>query len=179
MTRPTLLAIAKLLKPHGLRGEIEAKLVADSAEEIKPGRRFFLSPPLEDRAEVRIESVRSKKGKLLLLKFAGIDGVDEVTRLTGSFLMLPTEELPELGPEEYYHFDLIGMDVETTGERRLGRIEEILETGANDVYVVRDETGREVLIPAIRDVVKSVDVQRRLMIVELLPGLMPGEEDED
>ncbi len=178
MARPTLLAIARLLKTHGLKGEIEAKLVADSAESITPGRRFFLSPPLMGRDEVTIEQVRTK-GDVFLLKLGGVDNVAEASKLSGSFLMLPTSELPPLGPDEYYHFDLVGIEVETTGGRKLGKIEEILETGANDVYLVRDEAGNEALIPAIKDVVKDVDLEAGRMVIEPLPGLLPGDEDED
>jgi len=173
-----MLAIARLLKPHGLKGEIEAKLVADSVERVKPGRRFFVSPPTLERDEVTVEGVRTKRD-VLLLKLRGVDEIAEAQKLRGRILMVPGEELGDLGEGRYYHFQLIGMEVVTSDGRALGRISEILETGANDVYVVRDEAGREVLLPAIKSVVKEVDTSAGRMTVELLPGLIEGETDED
>ncbi len=177
MVKPKQVAVARLLKPHGVRGEIEAKSLTDFADRIVAGRRLAISPEAGGRREVTIESVRAKKGNLLL-RLEGVDTPEAAADLRGAILTLPVDELPPLGPDEYYHYDLLGMRVATVDGRDLGLVEEILVTGANDVYVVRGH-GREVLIPAIHSVVKDVNVEKKAMIIEPMPGLIPGEADED
>lgn len=169
--------MARLLKPHALAGEIETKPLTSFADRLLVGRRLLLSPTVEDRREVTIESVRTKKHNLLI-KFEGIDTLEDAVKLRGCLLVLPVAELSELDSNEYYHHELLGMRVVTTDGRDLGAIAEILETGANDVYVVRGEAG-EALIPAIRSVVKSVDVDAALMTIEPMPGLLPEPIDEN
>lgn len=177
MARPSEVAVARLIGPHGLRGEVEAKILGDSPERITPGRRFCLSPETTGSRELVVEGVRSKKDRLLL-KFAGIEDRDAAASIRGLLLTVPLSELPTLEENKYYHFDLIGLRVVTADGGELGTVEEIIETGANDVYVVRG-AGKEVLIPAIKSVVVDIDLARGRMTVEPMPGLIPGESDED
>lgn len=177
MAKPTQVAVARLLKPHGLRGEIAAKLLTDHPERVAAGASFLLSAPVAEATRVVISSVRFKKD-LLLLTLEGVSDRAGAETFSGISLMMPVANLPELEMGSYYHRDLLGMRVVTSEGRNLGHLREILETGANDVYVVR-RGSREVLLPAIQSVVKSVDVKSGVMTADPLPGLLPEDSDED
>ncbi len=109
-------------------------------------------------------------GEVLLLELEGIDTREEAERLRGLLLEVPEESLPALAEGQYFRFQVLGLDVFDRRGHSLGRIEEILKTGANDVYIVRDAES-ELLIPAIDTVVKEVDLGGRRMVVELIEGL--------
>lgn len=178
MDKPTQVVVARLIKPHGLRGEIETQPTTDFEDRLLPGRRLLLAPVRGDRDHVTIENVRPKKHRLLL-KLTGIDTEEDASSLRGSVLVVPVSELPPLDEGEFYHHELLGMRVETTDGRELGSIAEILRTGANDVYVVRNAEGTESLIPAISACVKDVDVEGQCMTVEPMPGLLEEVSGED
>jgi 16S rRNA processing protein RimM len=108
---------------------------------------------------------------VLLLKLEGCDDRNGADELRGMLVQIPTEEAEPLGEGEYYHFQLIGLAVETESGERLGQVVEVLETGANDVYVVRGIRG-EVLLPAVDDVIRAIDLESKRMMVRLLPGMM-------
>ena len=177
MAEPTEVAVARLLGPHGLGGEIEAKVLTDRPDRLVPGSTFHVSSHPLGVAEITIQGVRSKK-HVLLLRLLGVDDRNAAEAFRGALLTMATRNLPPLQQGSYYHHELLGMRVCTTGGRDLGRIEEIIETGANDVYVVRDGES-EALIPAIRSVVVDVDKAGGLMSIDPLPGLLDGDEDED
>ena len=111
------------------------------------------------------------QGKLVVLKFEGVDTVEDAQALRGEFLSIPAEDLAPLPEGEYYHYQIIGLEVWTTGGQFLGHIVEVMETGSNDVYVVRSDDG-EALIPATEDVVQSIDLERGRMEIEAIPGLL-------
>jgi 16S rRNA processing protein RimM len=178
VVRPTEVAVARLIKPHGVRGEVEAKALTPDPDRIRPGSSFQLSPARSDYPHVSVEGVRTKKDRLII-KFAGIDDREAAARLHGALMMVPVDELPALDENTYYHFDLIGLRVVTSRGRRLGRLEEIIETGANDVYLVRDDLGDEALIPALRSVIVAVDLEEGVMVIEPMAGLLPEDADED
>ena len=177
MAKPTEVAVARLLKPHGLRGEIAAKLLTDRPERVAAGATFALSTPVANATNVVISAVRFKKD-LLLLSLEGVGDRTSAEAFRGISLMMPVADLPKLEPGSYYHRDLLGMRVVTSAGRDLGLLDEILETGANDVYVVRDGK-REVLLPAVQSVIKNVDVKSRVVTADPLPGLLPEDRDED
>ena len=110
-----------------------------------------------------------KKG--VLLKLAGVATPEQAEALRGALVFVPAAEAVPLSEGQYYWHQIIGLDVQTSDGRQLGRISDILRTGSNDVYVVRSDRG-ELLIPAIEDVVKEIDLARRRMIVEPMPGLL-------
>lgn len=177
MTRPEEVAVARLLGPHGVCGEVEAKLITDCPDRIVAGCRFRLSPPVGGMAEVEVERVRTKK-HVLLLTLTGVEDRDAATSLRGSHLMIPASELPRLEQGTYYHHELLGMRVVTVDGRELGEIADIIVTGANDVYVVRGADG-EVLVPAVKSVVTDVDVDGGVMMINPIHGMIDGDGDED
>lgn len=116
----------------------------------------------------------------MILKFAGVDSLSESEKLRDYEIMIPREEALPLGENEYYHQDLYGLEVFTVSGELLGELADIIETGANDVYVVKNNNTnnkinnkirKEFLIPAIKDCVKSIDLENKKMIVEPLQGL--------
>jgi len=166
---PVYLAVGFLRRPHGVRGEIMLEIQTDYPERLKPGEIFYIG---DERMPVTIATQR-QHNKGLLLSFEGINDRDEIGRYRNNSLFVKLADWPPLPEGEYYDFQLIGLEVvvEETGEV-LGKLMEIIETGANDVYLVKSESGRETLLPAIPDVVLGIDLAQCQMSVYLLPGLI-------
>ncbi|MCD8124902.1 MAG: ribosome maturation factor RimM [Lachnospiraceae bacterium] len=154
---------------HGVRGEIKVFPTTDDPRRFRRLKQVILRTPKQDMA-LEIESVRFSK-QMVLLKFKGIDNINDIERYKGSGLFVPREQAVPLKKDEYYIADLIGITVFTDEGQELGTLSEVLQTGANDVYVV--QTGeRELLLPAIADCVQSVDVEAGRMVVHLMEGLL-------
>lgn len=131
------------------------------------GRRYvFLEATRYDAERFTVS------GKGLLLKLKGVDTVEAARALNGLTVQVPTGEIPPSPPESYYHFQILGLRVVTTSGEEVGKVVAIIERLANDVYVVEGQGGSEVLVPAIADVVKAVDLGEGLITVEAVPGLL-------
>ncbi|MCD8077700.1 MAG: ribosome maturation factor RimM [Lachnospiraceae bacterium] len=154
---------------HGVRGEIKVYPTTDDPKRFRKLKQVILRTPKQEMM-LEIESVRFSK-QMVLLKFKGIDNINDIERYKGSGLFVPREQAVPLKKDEYFIADLIGITVFTEDGAELGRLSEVLQTGANDVYVV--QTGeRELLLPAIADCVQSVDVEAGRMVVHLMEGLL-------
>ena len=161
--------IGKIVGAHGLRGTSKIQSYAESLEIFKSGATLLVRRPDGIETSYKIDWIKSHShGALLALK--EINTRDQAKSLIGSELYIAKTELPELEAGSYYWFDLIGLSVYTSDDRYLGRLDSIIETGANDVYVVKDED-KETLIPAIGSVVRSIDIESRIIRVELPEGL--------
>ncbi len=161
-----------LRRPHGVRGEIMVEIKTDFPERLQAGKTFYLG---EERAPITI-ATRRTHNKGLLLSFEGINDRDEIGRYRNHTLFVNVADWPPLPEGQYYDFELLGLDViEEKTRKVLGELKEIIKTGANDVYLVKSETGREILLPAIPDVVLGVDLAQCQMSVYLLPGLVDEE----
>ncbi len=109
---------------------------------------------------------------MLVITLAGIQTANDAEALIGQALMIPLAELPELPPDQYYIHDLIGLRAETSSGQALGTVVDVLATGGNDVYIIRETgSGRDVLVPAIKDIVKRVDIAAGVLIIDPIPGL--------
>jgi 16S rRNA processing protein RimM len=159
----TAVSVGRILASHGVRGELKVEPLTDFPERFRRGARVWL------RGEpIRIEASRWL-GRSVLLKLEGIDDRSAADGLRGQELLLPQPKtLPDAGV--FYQHDIVGLSVETAAGEALGKVESIFSTGANDVFVVRGEQG-ELLLPAIEDVVRQIDLSKRRIVVELLPGL--------
>ena len=153
---------------HGIRGEIKVFPTTDDPKRFKRLKKVILRTPKEEK-ELEVESVRFQK-QLVLLKFKGIDNINEIERDKGAGLFVPRSEAVPLGKDEYFIADLIGLKVITDEGEELGELSEVLQTGANDVYVVR-QGEKEWLLPAIADCVKEVDITGGQMVVHMMEGL--------
>jgi 16S rRNA processing protein RimM len=163
------LVVAELGRPHGVRGEVTARLASLEPQELEDLPRLELRTAAGEERPVRIRALRAKQGGWILA-LAGFEDRDAAKKLRGAVLLAPREDLPEPSADEWYVSDLVGLAVTSDDGRELGKLEEVLRLPAHDVYVVRGESG-EILLPAIDDVVLSVDVEAGRMTVHLLPGL--------
>jgi 16S rRNA processing protein RimM len=163
------LAIGKVIRAHGLRGEVSVAILTEFPERFQTTEWVYLGNQYE-AAPYRLESHRWHK-KNVLLTLAGITNRTQAEALKGQFVQVPLEEAVPLPEGAYYFHQLIGLETITTTGQRLGVITDILETGANDVYVV-ESNGQEMLLPAIADVIKAVDLEKGQMIVEVIDGLI-------
>jgi len=163
-SEPVFLVAGKLRRPHGIHGEIIMDVLTDFPERLRIGATVYLGP------EYRPHKFKSMRGqdKGMLVSFEGYASREEVGLLTNQYVYIKNRELPELPEGEYYHHQLVGLRVVDESGEFLGMLEEILETGANDVYLVRSGEGAELLLPAIEPVVLEVDLERGVMVVRPL-----------
>lgn len=166
------LALGKVVKAWGLKGELKVQPYADSIEMVAASP-LYLKRAGGDLAEYAVERVR-RSGPAWIVQLRGVQTVEHAEQLVGRELLIPRSAAPTLPEGSYYHADLIDLRVVTEEGRELGQIAEILETGANDVYVVRGE-GSEWLLPATREVVRRVDLAQGMMVVRLLEGMIEAE----
>ncbi len=171
---PGLIAVGEVLTTQGNKGEVKVSPLTDNLERWLELTRVLRADGTGTN-ELWIENVRFFRG-LVIVKFRGIDNISTAEELRGEFLWLPEEERPRLPEGRFYLDQLIGLKVYDLNGRFLGKIEEVLQTGANDVYIVRGGEEGEILLPAIKQVVRQVDTEQGFMHVELLPGLVDGEE---
>jgi len=164
-SKPVFLTVAKIFKPHALRGEVSADFLTDFPERIEHGKTVYIG---KKHIPLKINTIR-KASKKYLISFFEHTTRDSVEHLRNEVIYIKSAEVPSLSENEYYHHDLIGIQVNSGNNEILGKISEIIETGANDVYVIKSvhEEGKEILIPAIKGVIKQIDIENRVMIVDL------------
>ncbi len=168
---PVFLAVGKLRRPHGMHGEMVMDVLTDFPERLKPGRKLLVG---DRHLPVQIRSVRGHN-QAMLIAFNGYDTPEQAGEFRNQILYASTVEQPPLEEGEYYHHELIGLQVVDERGRLLGDLVEIMETGANDVYVVRPQTGQEILLPAIDEVILEISLEKKSMCVHLLPGRIPSD----
>ncbi len=165
-----LIKIGKITGTHGYKGTVKVELLTDFPQRFKNMQKVKISQR-NTVSELTIEACNSHHGKLLI-KFKGIDTIEEAVKYRNAFLNVSADEIYPLPEGSYYHFQLIGMKVYDLEIGYLGQLIDILETGANDVYVIKSEVYEEILIPAIKEVIREVDLSSLSMQVKLLPGLL-------
>jgi len=170
MKESCLIPIGKVVKTHGVRGAVKIYPYGETLGELDTGEKLLaVAPGGEGGRELTLAGLRPRK-QGWIGEFDEITNMDQALALAGSELLMPEERLPALSEGEYYHYQLIGLAVETGDGRPIGVLKAILETGSNDVYVVADG-GKELLIPALEDVIRRVDLENRKIIVDLPEGL--------
>jgi 16S rRNA processing protein RimM len=166
---PVFLVVGRLRRPHGLRGEMVFEVYTDFPERLEPGVTVYLG---ESHQPARIRTRRASN-KALLLGFDHYKDSETVGELRNQLVYVRADDRPPLPAGEYYHHEVLGLRVVSDEGQELGKVTHILDTGANDVYVVRSDNGREVLLPALVSVVLDIDLQAGRILVHLLPGLLP------
>jgi 16S rRNA processing protein RimM len=164
---PVYLTVGFLRRPHGVQGEIILDLHTDFPERLKSGRKLFLG---EEHKPMTLVSARPH-AKGMLIKFKGVETPEEVGQFRNQWVYVKASDVPPLPEGQLYQHELFGFSVVDESDNLLGELVEILETGANDVYVVKDANGKELLLPAIPSVILELDPARRLIRVHLLEGL--------
>ena len=162
--------IGQIVNTNGLKGVVKVNPFTDDISKFEELKYVYIQLKNELK-KVKIEQVRYNKNQVLL-KLEGIDSIEEAEKYRNFYLKTEKESQEDLGEDTYYIVDLIGLDVYTDKNEYLGKIEDVFPTGSNDVYVVKDNLGKQILIPTIADVVKEVDLKNKKMIINLIPGLI-------
>ena len=163
------LQVGVISSTHGIRGEVKVFPTTDDPMRFKKLKKVLLDTGRE-RVELEVQSVRFFK-QFAIVKFKGIDNINDIDRYKGKGLFVPREDAVPLGEDEYYIADLIGMEV-FTEDGHFGVVRDVMETGANEVYIVESDKHGEVLIPAIRQCVLDVNVEEKKMKIRLMDGLI-------
>lgn len=164
-----LLQVGVITSTHGVRGEVKVFPTTDDATRFKKLKNVILDTGKE-KIDLEIAGVKFFKN-MVILKFKGIDDINDVEKYRKKSLFVTRENAVKLKKNEYFIADLIGLNVQTDEGEALGEVTDVLQTGANDVYEIRTEDGEEILLPAIKECVKEVDIEGGSMLVHLLPGL--------
>ena len=164
------LQVGVIASTHGVRGEVKVFPTTDDVRRFKKLKEVILDTGKENRI-LEIEQVKFFK-QFAILKFKGIDTLDEVEKYRKKSLYVTRENAVRLNKDEYFIADLIGLKVLDEAGEALGGLEDVIETGANDVYQIKMNDGRQLLLPAIRQCVLEVDVEAGFMKIHILEGLL-------
>lgn len=164
------LQVGVITQTHGIRGEVKVFPTTDDAGRFKKLKEVILDTGRE-RIPMEIEGVKFFK-QFVILKFKGYDSINDVERYKQSRLWVTRDKAVRLQKDEYFVADMIGMRVVTDEGEDFGVLKDVLATGANDVYVVGREDGMEALLPAIKECVKKVDMERHVLEVHIMDGLL-------
>ena len=155
---------------HGVRGEVKVYPTTDDMRRFKKLKEVILDTGREKKT-LEIEGVKFFK-QLVILKFKGIDNINDIEKYKGKSLFVDREHAVRLRKDEYFIADMIGMQVVTDEGEAFGTLKDVIETGANDVYIIETKEYGEVLIPAIKQCILDVDVKQGVMRIHLMEGLV-------
>ena len=164
-----LLQVGVITTTHGVRGEVKVFPTTDDPARFKKLKDVILDNG-KAKKDLEIENVKFFKN-MVILKFKGLDNINDVERFRQAKLLVTRENAVELEEDEYFIADLIGINVTSDEGEELGTIKDVLQTGANDVYVIAKENTPDLLVQAIHDCVLAVDIEAQTMTVHLLDGL--------
>ena len=165
-----MLRVGVITSAHGIKGEVKVFPTTDDAKRFKELKKVILDTGKE-YIPMEIEHVKFFKN-MVILKFRGYDNINEIEKYKSKDLLITRDQAVDLEPDEYFITDLIGLAVVSDQGAELGILKDVLETGANDVYVVAMKDGKELMLPAIGDCILNVDLEQRRMEVHVLEGLM-------
>lgn len=162
--------IGQIVNTSGLKGVIKVKPFTDDITKFNKFKTIYILLKKELK-EFKIEQVRLNKN-MVFLKLEGIDTIEEAEKYRNLYLKIKRDKDEKLEKDTYYIVDILGCKVYTDEQKELGKVEDVFSTGSNDVYVVKDKTGKQVLLPAIKEVIENVDIENKTIIVHLLEGLV-------
>lgn len=173
--RPAYLLLGEVLRPHGIRGELRIRLLTDYPERINDLEVVYLGEDVDDRAAVpyHVEHLRLHQG-FGLLQLHEIRDRNLAERMRQLYVMVAIDDAVPLEEGEFYLYELIGLEVRTDEGEVLGTLVEVIETGANDVYVVEGDRYGEILIPVLDSTILRTDIEQGTVIVRLPEGLLPA-----
>ena len=164
------LKVGVITTTHGVRGEVKVYPTTDEPERFLELDHVLLDTGKEFR-DLEIKNVRFFKN-LVILKFKGIDNINDIEKYKGHDLWILREEGQELDEDEYYIADLLGLRVILDDGTEFGTLKNVMETGANDVYIIDTNAHGEVLVPAIRECIQDIDLEKNTMTIHLMKGLI-------
>ena len=162
--------IGQIVNTSGLKGILKIKPFTDDIKKFSNLKTIYIKTK-SGLTEFKIEQVRYVKN-MVMLKLAGIDTVEEAEKYRNLYIKILRDQEEELEEGSYYVVDILGCKVNTDANQELGKIVDVFQTGSNDVYVVKDEQGKQILLPAIKQVIKNVDIKNKIITVHLLEGLV-------
>ena len=166
----TNLEIGQIVNTFGIKGFVKVAPFVDDILRFDELKKVYIKKQKQLK-ELEVEEVKYHKN-MVLLKFKGIDKVEDAETLRNSYLEVDRENAIDLEEGTYFIADLLGLDVITEEGKMLGKLEDIFNTGSNDIYVVKDEMGKQILLPAISEVVKEINLEESKIIVHLMEGLI-------
>lgn len=161
--------VGVITSTHGIKGEVKVFPTTDNVKRFKKNMEIILDTGKEN-IQLTVESVKFFK-QFVILKFKGIDNINDIEKYKTKSLYVTRANAVRLRKDEYFIADLLGVDVWEDNDEKLGVLKDVIETGANDVYVITLEDGKELLIPAIKECILDVDVENRKMTVHVMDGL--------
>lgn len=165
-----LLRVGVISSTHGVKGEVKVFPTTDDSARFKQLKKVILDTGRE-QIDLEIEGVKFFKN-MVILKFKGYNSIDEIEKYKGKDLLITRDLAVKLGPDENFIIDLIGLLVVKDDGEELGTLTDVIKTGANDVYEVKMTDGREVLLPAIKECVLNVDLEKKVVTVHMMDGLL-------
>lgn len=165
-----LLQVGVISSTHGVRGEVKVFPTTDDVKRFKKLKNVILDTGRE-HLPLEVESVKFFK-QFAILKFKGIDNINDIEKYKGKSLLVDRQNAVKLRKDEYFIADMIGMEVFTEDGELFGKLKDVLETGANDVYIIDSSKHGEVLVPAIKQCILDVDIEDRKMVIHLMEGLV-------
>ena len=164
------LEIGQIVNTFGIKGMVKIKPFTDDINRFDKLKKVYIKNK-DGKKEYQIQEVKYHKN-MVLMKLEGIDTVEQADLLRQSYLLVNRDDEEPLEEGVYYIVDLLGLEVYTDDNKLLGKVEDIFNTGSNDIYVVKDEMGKQILLPGIPDVLKNVDLEKGRITVHLIPGLI-------
>lgn len=163
------LEIGQIVNTFGIKGMVKIRPFTDDIRRFDKLKKVYIKK--NNVKEYEIEEVKYHKD-MVLIKFKGIENLEQANLLRNYYLLINRDEEEPLEEGRYYIVDMLGIEVYTDEGKKLGILDDIFNTGSNDVYVIKDELGKQILLPAIKEVIKQVNIENKNMIVHLIPGLV-------
>ena len=164
------LELGQIVNTFGIKGMVKIKPFTDDVEQFEQLQTIYLKKK-NSKKEYEIEEVKYHKN-MILLKLKGIENPEQAETLRESYVIIPRKKAKKLEEGTYYIVDMIGLEVFTEEGEKLGILEDIFNTGSNDIYVVKNDLGKQILLPAIEEVIKKIDIENKKIIVHLIKGLI-------
>jgi 16S rRNA processing protein RimM len=164
------IVIGKVVSTQGNKGEVNVLPLTDSIDRFKNLSTVFLRNK-NSQTVLSIEKIRIKKD-MVILKLKDIENIEEAKTIVGSFLEVERKNAVKLPKDTYFIFEIIGLEVYTENNVFLGKVENVISTGSNDIYIVKDKNEKELFIPAIREVVKNINLEKKRITINIVDGLI-------
>lgn len=164
------LEIGQIVNTFGIKGMVKVNPFTDNIRRFDKLKKVYIGS-VKEKKKIEIEEVKYHKN-MVLIKFKDINNPDEANLLRNKYLCIDRKDEEPLEEGTYYIVDMLGLDVYTDENELLGTLDDIYNTGSNDIYVVKNELGKQILLPAIKDVIKEVNLEEKKIIVHLIPGLI-------
>ena len=164
------LELGQIVNTFGIKGMVKVKPFTDDIEQFEQLQTIYIKKN-NSKKEYEIEEAKNHKN-MILLKIKGIETLEEAETLRNSYVIISRDQAKELEEGTYYIVDMIGLEVYTEEGEKLGILEDIFNTGSNDIYEVKDESGKQILLPAIDEVIKKIDMENKKITVHLIKGLI-------